>query len=47
MADVSIVGPRGGEAIQLGPTRIRILEDGATTSHRLLRGVGDGPVHRW
>jgi quercetin dioxygenase-like cupin family protein len=39
MADVSIVGPRGGEAIQLGPTRIRILEDGATTSHRL--GIGE------
>ena len=35
MADVSIVGPQGGEAIQLGPTRMRILEDGATTSHRL------------
>jgi quercetin dioxygenase-like cupin family protein len=39
MADVSIVGPQGGEAIQLGPTRIRILEDGATTSHRL--GIGE------
>jgi quercetin dioxygenase-like cupin family protein len=39
MADVSIVGPRGGEAIQLGPTRMRILEDGATTSHRL--GIGE------
>jgi mannose-6-phosphate isomerase-like protein (cupin superfamily) len=35
MADVSIVGPQGGEAIQLGPIRMRILEDGATTSHRL------------
>jgi mannose-6-phosphate isomerase-like protein (cupin superfamily) len=39
MADVSIVGPQGGEAIQLGPTRMRILEDGATTSHRL--GIGE------
>jgi quercetin dioxygenase-like cupin family protein len=39
MADVSIVGPQGGEAIQLGPTRLRILEDGATTSHRL--GIGE------
>jgi quercetin dioxygenase-like cupin family protein len=39
MADVSIVGPQGGEAIQLGPTRMRILEDGGTTSHRL--GIGE------
>jgi mannose-6-phosphate isomerase-like protein (cupin superfamily) len=39
MADVSIVGPQGGEAIQLGPIRMRILEDGATTSHRL--GIGE------
>jgi mannose-6-phosphate isomerase-like protein (cupin superfamily) len=39
MADVSIVGPRDGETIQLGPTRMRILEDGATTSHRL--GIGE------
>jgi len=39
MADVSIVAPQGGEAIQLGPTRMRIREDGATTSHRL--GIGE------
>ena len=39
MADVSIVGPDGGESIQLGPTRMRILEDGSTTNHRL--GVGE------
>ena len=39
MADVSIVGPDGGETIQLGPTRMRILEDGSTTNHRL--GVGE------
>jgi quercetin dioxygenase-like cupin family protein len=39
MADVSIVGPQDGEAIQLGPTRMRILEDGVTTSHRL--GIGE------
>lgn len=39
MADVSIVGPHDGETIQLGPTRMRILEDGATTSHRL--GIGE------
>jgi mannose-6-phosphate isomerase-like protein (cupin superfamily) len=36
---VSIVGPHGGEAIQVGPIRMRILEDGATTSHRL--GIGE------
>jgi mannose-6-phosphate isomerase-like protein (cupin superfamily) len=39
MAGVSIVGPQCGEAIQLGPIRMRILEDGATTSHRL--GIGE------
>jgi mannose-6-phosphate isomerase-like protein (cupin superfamily) len=35
MADVSVVGPTGGETIQIGPVRIRILEDGGTTGHRL------------
>ncbi len=39
MADMSITGPDGGESIQLGPTRIRILEDGSTTNHRL--GMGE------
>ena len=39
MADMSIVGPGGGESIQLGPTRMRILEDGSTTNHRL--GMGE------
>jgi mannose-6-phosphate isomerase-like protein (cupin superfamily) len=38
-ADVSVVGPDGGEPIQLGPTRMRILEDGSTTGHRL--GIGE------
>jgi mannose-6-phosphate isomerase-like protein (cupin superfamily) len=33
--DVAITGPTGGEAIQLGPVRLRILEDGTTTDHRL------------
>ncbi|HEX4218672.1 MAG TPA: cupin domain-containing protein [Acidimicrobiales bacterium] len=37
--DVSITRPDGGDAIQLGPVRIRILEDGSTTGHRL--GVGE------
>jgi mannose-6-phosphate isomerase-like protein (cupin superfamily) len=35
MADVSVVGPEAGEAIQIGPTRVRILEDGTVTGHRL------------
>lgn len=33
--DVAIVGPDQGEVIQIGPMRIRLLEDGRTTSHRL------------
>ena len=39
MNDVSIVAPEGGEVIDLGPARIRILEDGSTTAHRL--GIGE------
>jgi mannose-6-phosphate isomerase-like protein (cupin superfamily) len=39
VAQVSVVRPDGGESIQLGPTRMRILEDGSTTGHRL--GVGE------
>jgi mannose-6-phosphate isomerase-like protein (cupin superfamily) len=35
MNDVSVVAPDGGELIQLGPDRIRILEDGRTTAHRI------------
>jgi quercetin dioxygenase-like cupin family protein len=35
MNDVSVVGPDGGEVIDLGPARVRILEDGGTTAHRL------------
>ena len=35
MTQVSVVPPDGGEVIQLGPARLRILEDGATTAHRL------------
>jgi quercetin dioxygenase-like cupin family protein len=35
MADVSVVGPDDGESISIGPTRVRILEDGSTTEHRL------------
>src|ERR1700735_1023822 len=32
---VSVVGPDGGESIQLGTTLMRILEDGSSTGHRL------------
>jgi mannose-6-phosphate isomerase-like protein (cupin superfamily) len=39
MNDVSVVTPDGGEVIELGPARMRILEDGATTEHRL--GIGE------
>jgi quercetin dioxygenase-like cupin family protein len=39
MTQVSVVMPAGGEAIQLGPVRLRILEDGRTTDHRL--GIGE------
>ena len=39
MRDVSVVAPTDGELIQLGPTRMRILEDGRTTQHRL--GLGE------
>jgi mannose-6-phosphate isomerase-like protein (cupin superfamily) len=43
--DVAITGPEGGEAIQLGPIRIRILEDGSTTDHRLGMGEITVPPH--
>jgi quercetin dioxygenase-like cupin family protein len=39
MAEVSIVGPGDGEVAIAGPVRMRILEDGSTTAHRL--GVGE------
>lgn len=39
MTQVSVVGPSGGEVIQLGPTQMRILEDGRTAGHRI--GVGE------
>jgi oxalate decarboxylase/phosphoglucose isomerase-like protein (cupin superfamily) len=53
MNDVSVVGPDDGEVIGLGPARVRILEDGRTTGHRL--GIGEitlaprssGPPQHW
>jgi hypothetical protein len=35
MTVVSVVPPDGGETALDGPIRLRILEDGSTTSHRL------------
>jgi quercetin dioxygenase-like cupin family protein len=35
MTQVSIVRPDGGEIALEGPIRLRILEDGSTTEHRL------------
>ncbi|MFJ2842845.1 dimethylsulfonioproprionate lyase family protein [Streptomyces griseofuscus] len=32
---VSVTGPGDGEVIVLGPTRMRVLEDGSHTGHRL------------
>ncbi|MFF7471145.1 cupin domain-containing protein [Streptomyces sp. NPDC008092] len=32
---VSVVGPADGEVLMLGATRMRVLEDGRTTGHRL------------
>jgi mannose-6-phosphate isomerase-like protein (cupin superfamily) len=43
--EVAITGPDGGEAIQLGPIGIRILEDGTTTGHRLGMGEITVPPH--
>ena len=39
MTEISIVGPDGGEQTLPGPVRLRILEDGSTTNHRL--GIGE------
>jgi mannose-6-phosphate isomerase-like protein (cupin superfamily) len=39
MADISIVGPGDGEVALPGPVRMRILEDGSHTAHRL--GLGE------
>ena len=36
---VKVTHPDGGDVIQLGPVRVRILEDGSTTDHRL--GMGE------
>ena len=45
MSQVAVVGPTDGDVIQLGPIRIRILEDGRTTDHRLGLGEITLPPH--
>jgi mannose-6-phosphate isomerase-like protein (cupin superfamily) len=45
MTEISMVGPADGEVIQLGPVRLRILEDGRTTGHRLGLGEVTLPPH--
>lgn len=42
MTDVSIVGPDDGEITLSGPVTMRILEDGASTAHRL--GLGEATL---
>jgi mannose-6-phosphate isomerase-like protein (cupin superfamily) len=42
---VAITGPDDGDAIQLGPILMRILEDGSTTGHRLGMGEITLPPH--
>ena len=39
MTQVSVVTAAKGEVIKLGPTQLRILEDGSTTGHRI--GIGE------
>ncbi|MEV7088702.1 cupin domain-containing protein [Streptomyces sp. NPDC093085] len=45
MAKVSIIGPDEGELFVNGPSRIRILEDGSNTEHRLGMGEITLPPH--
>src|SRR6201994_2481390 len=43
--EVAITGPNDGDPIQLGPIRMRILEDSTTTNHRLGMGEITLPPH--
>jgi len=45
MTGLAIVGSGEGEVIQLGPVRMRILEDGTTTEHRLALAELTLPPH--
>jgi mannose-6-phosphate isomerase-like protein (cupin superfamily) len=53
VSELSVVPPDGGEVVDLGPARVRILEDGTTTAHRLgiaeitlAPGTAGPPQHR-
>jgi mannose-6-phosphate isomerase-like protein (cupin superfamily) len=43
--DVSIVGPDSGELLLESPIRLRLLEDGSTTAHRLAIAEITVPPH--
>lgn len=45
MASISIVGPQGGEHVNLGSTKMRILEEGSTTAQRIGLTVSTLPAH--
>lgn len=45
MASISIVGPQGGEHVNLGSVKMRILEDGGTTAQRMGLTVSTLPPH--
>lgn len=53
MPDASIVGPQGGEVVLPGPVRVRMIEDGSGTAHRLAVAIltvppnTDGPPPHW
>jgi mannose-6-phosphate isomerase-like protein (cupin superfamily) len=53
MTEVSIVGPQDGEEVVPAPSRVRIIEDGSTTDHRLAVAVltlephTNGPPPHW
>ena len=53
MSEASIVGPQDGEVVLPGPVRVRMLEDGSGTAHRLAVAVltvpphTDGPPPHW
>jgi len=45
MASIAITGPREGEPVDLGSTKMRILEDGSTTDERLGMAVATLAPH--
>ena len=45
MSEASIVGPEGGEVVLPGPIRVRMVEDGSGTAHRLAVALLTVPPH--